>query len=46
MTTGFKIFVDGGFPGFLGISMILKLVSLVRILVKQRKSHNNQCKQP
>lgn len=34
MTTAFKIFVDGGFPGFLGVSMVLKLVSLVRILVK------------
>jgi len=34
VTTAFKIFVDGGFPGFLGVSMILKLVLLVRLLVK------------
>lgn len=52
MTTAFKIFVYGGFHGFLGVSMILKLVLLVRILVKLNRekaiiisanSHRNIC---
>lgn len=34
MTTAFKIFADGEFPGFLVVPMKLKLVSLVRILIK------------